>query len=173
MSLQSVADVPLIITSPNSSSERRINPSWTIAHLKSRLEVRGSMYELHLRHTLTSSLRDSKPITGIPAGSQQLALRIASQDAVSIAAVDEEKSSLAAFPLQPYAEITVSATLLSYCSATRALSLNIRPSQPLISCHISLLFPSSAHPSIISVCVSDTLLYDLLSFSHSLPWSGL
>jgi tubulin-folding cofactor B len=88
MSLQSVADVPLIISSPNSSSERRISPSWTIAHLKSRLE----------------------PITGIPAGSQQLSLRVASQDAIPITAADEEQTRLTSFPLQPYAEITVSAS---------------------------------------------------------------
>jgi tubulin-folding cofactor B len=88
MSLQSVADVPLIISSPNSSSERRISPSWTIAHLKSRLE----------------------PITGIPAGSQQLSLRVASQDAIPITAADEEQTHLTSFPLQPYAEITVSAS---------------------------------------------------------------
>lgn len=88
MSLQSVADVPLIISSPNSSSERRINPSWTIAHLKSRLE----------------------PITGVPAGSQQLALCVASQDAVAITAADEEQTRLSAFALQPYAEISVSAS---------------------------------------------------------------
>jgi hypothetical protein len=88
MSLQSAADVPLIITSPNSSSERRISPSWTIAHLKSRLE----------------------PITGVPAGSQQLSLRVASQEAVPISAVDEEQTRLTSFPLQPYAEITVSAS---------------------------------------------------------------
>ncbi|OAL01958.1 hypothetical protein IQ06DRAFT_376181 [Phaeosphaeriaceae sp. SRC1lsM3a] len=85
MSLQSVADVPLLISSPNSSSERRISPSWTIAHLKSRLE----------------------PITGVPASSQQLSLRVASQDAVPITAADEEQTRLTSFPLQPYAEITV------------------------------------------------------------------
>jgi tubulin-folding cofactor B len=89
MSLQSVADVPLIISSPNSSSERRISPSWTIAHLKSRLE----------------------PITGVPAGSQQLSLRVASQDAVPVTATNEEQTHLAVFPLQPYAEITVSVSL--------------------------------------------------------------
>ncbi|KAJ4340835.1 hypothetical protein N0V87_002188 [Didymella glomerata] len=85
MSLQSAADVPLLISSPNSSSERRISPSWSIAHLKSRLE----------------------PITGVPASSQQLSLRVGSQDAVPISAVDEEQTRLAQFPLQPYAEITV------------------------------------------------------------------
>lgn len=86
MSLQSAADVPLIITSPNSSSERRISPSWSIAHLKTRLE----------------------PITGVPASSQKLSLRFGSQDAVALVAADEEQTCLAAFPLQPYAEITVS-----------------------------------------------------------------
>ncbi|KAJ4378666.1 hypothetical protein N0V86_005537 [Didymella sp. IMI 355093] len=85
MSLQSAADVPLLISSPNSSSERRISPSWSIAHLKSRLE----------------------PITGVPASSQQLSLRVGSQDAVSISAVDEEQARLAQFPLQSYAEIIV------------------------------------------------------------------
>ncbi|CAN9366705.1 unnamed protein product [Alternaria alternata] len=85
MSLQSAADVPLLISSPNSSSERRISPSWSIAQLKARLE----------------------PITGVPASSQQLSLRVGSQDAVALIAPDEEQTRLAAFPLQPYAEITV------------------------------------------------------------------
>jgi hypothetical protein len=88
MSLQSAADVPLLISSSNSSSERRISPSWSIAHLKSRLE----------------------PITGVPASSQQLSLRVGSQDAVPITGLDEEQTRLAEFPLQPYAEITVSAS---------------------------------------------------------------
>ncbi|KAH8716925.1 CAP Gly-rich domain-containing protein [Phaeosphaeriaceae sp. PMI808] len=85
MAHQSAADVPLIVSSPNSSSERRISPSWSIAHLKSRLE----------------------PITGVPAGSQQLSLRVASQDAVPITATDEEQTRLAMFPMQPYAELIV------------------------------------------------------------------
>lgn len=102
MSLQSAADVPLLISSPNSSSERRISPSWTIAHLKTRLE----------------------PITGIPAACQQLSLRVASQDPVALVAADEENIQLAAFPLQPYAEITVSASSPSYCIATASLVLD-------------------------------------------------
>ncbi|KAF2688607.1 hypothetical protein K458DRAFT_414331 [Lentithecium fluviatile CBS 122367] len=88
MSLLAAADVPLIINSSNSSSERRISPSWTIAHLKTRLE----------------------PITGVPAGCQQLTLRVGSQDALAITAADEEQTQLGAFPLQPYAEITVGDT---------------------------------------------------------------
>jgi tubulin-folding cofactor B len=86
MSLQSAADVPLLVISANSSSERRVTPSWTIAHLKIRLE----------------------PITGIPAGCQQLALKIGSQEPVAIEAADEEQTQLASFPLQAYAELTVS-----------------------------------------------------------------
>lgn len=85
MALQSAPDVPLQIVSPNSSSERRISPSWTIAHLKTRLE----------------------PITGIPSGSQQLSLRLGSQQPLPLTAADEEQTRLAAFPLQPYAEIAV------------------------------------------------------------------
>ncbi|KAH7393061.1 CAP Gly-rich domain-containing protein [Pyrenochaeta sp. MPI-SDFR-AT-0127] len=85
MSLQSAADVPLLISSANAASERRVSPSWTIAHLKTRLE----------------------PITGIPASCQQLSLRVGSQDAVALCAADEEHTRLTAFPLQPYAEIAV------------------------------------------------------------------
>jgi hypothetical protein len=91
MSLLAAADVPLVIKSSNSSSERRISPSWTIAHFKTRLET----------------------ITGVPVGSQQLTLRVGSQDAIAIAAIDEEQVQLAAFPLQPYAEITVSLQMYS------------------------------------------------------------
>lgn len=86
--LGAAADVPLQISSASSSSERRISPAWTIAHLKTRLE----------------------PITGIPASCQQLALRVGSQDPIPISAADEETAQLAAYPLQPYAEITVSPT---------------------------------------------------------------
>ncbi|PSN68374.1 Cap-Gly domain-containing protein [Corynespora cassiicola Philippines] len=88
MSLQPAADVPLLISAPQSRSERRISPSWSIAHLKTRLE----------------------PITGIPAASQHLTLRVGSQDPAAIAAPDEEHTQLASFPLQPYAEITVTDT---------------------------------------------------------------
>ncbi|KAL5377606.1 hypothetical protein DPSP01_009661 [Paraphaeosphaeria sporulosa] len=88
MSLSSAADVPLQISSASSSSERRISPSWTIAHLKARLE----------------------PITGIPASCQQLTLRVGSQDPIPIAAADEDAAQLAAYPLQPYAEIAVGDT---------------------------------------------------------------
>ena len=91
MSLQPAQDVPLRITSPNSSSERRVSPSWTLAHFKTRLE----------------------PITGVPAGCQQLTLQLGSQQAVPLNAADEEQTQLSAFPLQPYAEITVSGSSLS------------------------------------------------------------
>jgi tubulin-folding cofactor B len=90
MSLQAAADIALLVSSPNSSSERRVNPSWTISHLKSRLE----------------------PITGVPAGSQQLTLRVGSQDPVTISSSDEDQTQLAVFPLQQYAEITVSEAFL-------------------------------------------------------------
>ncbi|KAF2736887.1 hypothetical protein EJ04DRAFT_542279 [Polyplosphaeria fusca] len=81
----SLADVPLLISSPSASSERRVTPSWSIAHLKARLE----------------------PITGIPAASQRLSLRVGSQDPVEVTAADEEQTQLAAFALQPYADLTV------------------------------------------------------------------
>nr|POF14871.1 cell polarity protein alp11 [Quercus suber] len=78
-------DVPLRITSDNSSSERRITPSWTIAQLKARLE----------------------PITGVPASNQRLSLNVGSQTAQPIQAVDEDTTQLAAWPLQAYAELHV------------------------------------------------------------------
>ncbi|KAF2423178.1 hypothetical protein EJ08DRAFT_456075 [Tothia fuscella] len=85
---QTSADVPLLIKSANSGSERRISPSWSIAHLKTRLE----------------------PITGIPASTQKLSLRVGSQDAVALEAVDEENTQLSHFALQAYAEIFVTDT---------------------------------------------------------------
>lgn len=144
MSLQSATDVPLLISSPNSSSERRISPSWTIAHLKSRLE----------------------PITGVPASSQQLSLRVGSQDAIPINALDEEQTRLAQFPLQPYAEITVSVALsVSPASAVPALQLSYISASncwPLPSCHISpvLLQLCRCFPCTSQVVVSSY---------HSLP----
>jgi hypothetical protein len=130
MSLQSAADVPLLISSPNSSSERRISPSWTIAQLKGRLE----------------------PITGVPAGSQQLSLRVGSQDAVALTAPDEEQTRLAAFPLQPYAEITV--------RASSAFSLNSRCSPVLdqVYCAVLSRAATSLQPRLASLlpCIYST-----------------
>ena len=83
--MAAAADVPLLITSENSSSERRVTPAWTIAHLKGRLE----------------------PITGIPAGCQKLQLKIASQAPQPIEAADEDATQVYQWPLQPYAEIHV------------------------------------------------------------------
>lgn len=119
MAHQAAADVPLLISSHNSSSERRISPSWTIAQLRSRLE----------------------PITGVPAASQQLTLRVGSQDAVAISAADEELTQLAAFPLQPYAEIAVSPS--SHCfisSDSLPCPRTAKPRRRIASCHIVLLF---------------------------------
>lgn len=86
MSLHPAADVPLLVASPNSQSERRVTPSWSLAHLKTRLE----------------------PVTGIPAACQKLTLRIGSQAPVALEAANEDQTALSSFPLQPYAEIYVS-----------------------------------------------------------------
>ena len=88
MSLQPVADVPLLVRSENSSSERRITPSWTIGQLKAKLE----------------------PVTGIPPSSQKLTLKHGNQS-TSIEAADEETTQLGAFPLAPYGEILVSSLI--------------------------------------------------------------
>lgn len=81
-------DVPLLIASENSSSERRISPSWTITQLKARLE----------------------PITGIPATCQRLSLKVASQTPQPIEAQNEDATQLAKWSLQAYAEVYVSAS---------------------------------------------------------------
>ena len=78
-------DLPLLVTSENASSERRITPSWTIAQLKNRLE----------------------PITGVPASCQKLSLKVASQTPQPIEAADEDSTQLSRWPLQAYAEIQV------------------------------------------------------------------
>ncbi|KAF2454394.1 tubulin specific chaperone cofactor B [Lineolata rhizophorae] len=83
-----MADVPLNVVSANASSERRVSPAWSLARFKARLE----------------------PITGVPAAAQKLSLRVASRDPVALEAADEDSTCLAAFPLQPYAEIHVTDT---------------------------------------------------------------
>lgn len=84
-----MADVPLLIVSDNSSSERRITPSWSISTLKTKLE----------------------PITGIPPSSQKLSLKTASQS-TAIEGNDDDSTYLASFPLVAYAELHVSPSLL-------------------------------------------------------------
>ena len=86
MSLQTAADITVLISSPSSSSERRVSPSWTISTLKQKLF----------------------PITGIPASSQRLTLRVAHvPQPIPMAADDEDAVQLAAYPLVKYAEIHV------------------------------------------------------------------
>jgi tubulin-folding cofactor B len=88
MSFQAAGDVPLLVTSDNSSSERRITPAWTIGQLKAKLE----------------------PVTGIPPLSQKLALILGGQQSVPIEAADEENTQVGQFPLAPYATIHVTDT---------------------------------------------------------------
>ncbi|KAH6670111.1 CAP Gly-rich domain-containing protein [Halenospora varia] len=83
--MQTAGDIPLLVSSENASSERRVTPSWTIGQLKAKLE----------------------PVTGIPPLSQKLILKLGSQQTVPIEAADEENTQLSSFPLAPYAEILV------------------------------------------------------------------
>ncbi|KAK3115357.1 hypothetical protein LTR53_005399 [Teratosphaeriaceae sp. CCFEE 6253] len=82
------ADIPLLIRSDNSASERRVSPAWTITQLKARLD----------------------PITGVPASCQRLSLKIGSQAPLPITALDEDGTQLANWPLQAYAELQVADT---------------------------------------------------------------
>jgi hypothetical protein len=118
----SAADIPLLIKSTNAESERRVNPSWTIAHFKSRLE----------------------PITGVPSSTQKLSFRIASQDAVPIEAANEEAVQLSAFGLQPYAEVTVSTHTAFHGSLSQSSPRQSRLLHfPIffLTCLTCLLFP--------------------------------
>ncbi len=84
-----MADVPLLVTSENSSSERRITPSWSISQLKSKLE----------------------PVTGIPPSCQRLKLKTSANETVAIEAENEDVTLLSNFHLAPYAELQVRYTL--------------------------------------------------------------
>ncbi|CAN8103800.1 unnamed protein product [Discula destructiva] len=79
-----MADVPLLVVSDNSSSERRITPAWSISTLKAKLE----------------------PVTGIPPSCQIISLKTATQS-IAVEAHDEDSSCLASFPLAAYAELHV------------------------------------------------------------------
>ena len=83
--MQTSRDIPLIITSAASSSERRITPSWTVAQLKTKLE----------------------PVTGIPPASQRLLLRTPSRPERVIEAANEETVQVGQWQLEHYAEIHV------------------------------------------------------------------
>ena len=79
-------DIPILITSTASSSERRITPSWSIAHLKTKLE----------------------PVTGIASSSQKLTLRLPDQqEEYPIEAEHEESVQVGRWPMVAYAEIKV------------------------------------------------------------------
>ena len=80
-----MADVPLFVVSDNSSSERRITPSWTISQLRGKLER----------------------ITGVPPSSQRLSLKAPTDEAVIIQAADEDATHLTEFRLTPYAQLQV------------------------------------------------------------------
>jgi hypothetical protein len=85
-----MADIPLLVISENTSSERRITPSWTISQLKSKLE----------------------PVTGVPPSAQEIFVKISTQEKVPITAADEETTQLTNFYLPAYAELHVSGSVL-------------------------------------------------------------
>lgn len=86
-----MADVPLLVVSDNSSAERRITPAWSISTLKTKLET----------------------VTGIPPSAQRILLKTASEGSVPIEAGDEDSTYLTAFHLTAYAELHVSICPLS------------------------------------------------------------
>lgn len=96
-----MADIPLHVISENSSSERRITPSWTISQLRAKLE----------------------PITGVPPSSQRITLETSTGDQISIEAADEENTHLSRFPLVAYAELHVSKAAARLADPTSATNV--------------------------------------------------
>lgn len=93
-------DIPILITSPAATSERRVNPSWTISHLKAKLE----------------------PITGIAPALQTLTLRLPDQlDGTAISSEDEDRTEIGFWSFPAYAELHVT-------SLDPALGVAIPPS---------------------------------------------
>lgn len=80
-----MADVPMLVISDSTSSERRITPSWTITLLRGKLEH----------------------ITGVPPSSQRLSIKTPA-GTTPIEAANEDATTLDGFPLVPYAELHVS-----------------------------------------------------------------
>ena len=100
-SMTSARDIAILVTSTASSSERRITPSWTIAHLKTKLE----------------------PVTGIAPSSQKLTLRLPDrQQETPIEAENEDMVEIGRWPLVAYAEIKVCCHLYDYDCISRTLS---------------------------------------------------
>jgi tubulin-specific chaperone B len=92
-----MADVPLQVISENSSSERRITPSWSIAQLKAKLE----------------------PVTGVPPSSQRIVLKTSAKQSIPVEAADEDTKFMSEFPLSPYDELHVSLKALRPLDARR------------------------------------------------------
>lgn len=79
-------DVPVLVVSSAASSERRVNPSWSISQLKAKLES----------------------VTGIPPSAQALTLRLPDrQQGTAISAQDEHHTQIGSWSLPAYAEIHV------------------------------------------------------------------
>ncbi len=123
-------DIPLLIVSENSASERRISPSWTIAQLKGRLE----------------------PVTGVPATCQRLSLKIGSQPAQPIEAADEESTILAAWPLQAYAELKVGTTDLFFFSSFSAFPVLRYVARYIPACGGRATSPSNRTIVVAMIC---------------------
>ena len=91
MSHRTTVDIPLLVRSENTSSERRVSSSWTISQFKSRLE----------------------PITGIPASCQNLTVET-SGSTRTLEVADEVFTTVEAWNLPPYTEIFVRGVHLIY-----------------------------------------------------------
>ncbi|KAL8760636.1 MAG: hypothetical protein Q9184_003196 [Pyrenodesmia sp. 2 TL-2023] len=88
-SLAPARDIPIQVISPAASSERRVNPSWTISQLKAKLE----------------------PITGIAPSLQTLTLRLPDRlEGAVISTENEDRTQIGSWPLAPYAELHVAST---------------------------------------------------------------
>ncbi|KAL8807049.1 MAG: hypothetical protein Q9200_004823 [Gallowayella weberi] len=86
--LTTARDIPVLVVSSAASSERRVNPSWSISQLKVKLES----------------------VTGIPPAAQALTLRLPDrQQGSPISSDDEDHTQIGAW-LSTYVEIHVAST---------------------------------------------------------------
>ncbi|BFZ61071.1 hypothetical protein YB2330_002129 [Saitoella coloradoensis] len=84
-----MADIPVHVTSYNASSERRISLSWTITHLRARLES----------------------VCGIPAGYQKITFRpTESAPPIAVSANNEDEVTLDELQFAPYGILNVDDT---------------------------------------------------------------
>jgi tubulin-specific chaperone B len=97
-----MADVSVYVKSDQTSSERRLNPNWTIASILKSIRITNTL-------ALKSKL---ETITGIPPDSQSLSFKLSDGESVPINPTNDEETQLSAYNahLRPYITLFVDDT---------------------------------------------------------------